>query len=82
MTAPTITEPQLALVRTAAAAALAVLPTSRALLVGAPVTATADALTAGQAITAKFSGAATGEVVIVVGQDRSEERRVGKECLE
>jgi flagellar motor switch protein FliN/FliY len=33
------------------------------------VTATADALTAGQAITAKFSGAATGEVVIVVGQD-------------
>jgi flagellar motor switch protein FliN/FliY len=69
MTAPTITEPQLALVRTAAEAALAVLPTSRALVVAAPVTATADALTAGQAITAKFSGAATGEVVIVVGQD-------------
>jgi flagellar motor switch protein FliN/FliY len=69
MTAPTITAPQLALVRTAAEAALAVLPTSRALVVGAPVTATADALTAGQAITAKFSGAATGEVVIVVGQD-------------
>jgi flagellar motor switch protein FliN/FliY len=69
MTAPTITAPQLTLVRTAAEAALAVLPTSRALVVGAPVTATADALTAGQAITAKFSGAATGEVVIVVGQD-------------
>jgi flagellar motor switch protein FliN/FliY len=69
MTAPTITEPQLALVRTAAEAALAVLPTSRALVVAAPVTATAGALTAGQAITAKFSGAATGEVVIVVGQD-------------
>jgi flagellar motor switch protein FliN/FliY len=69
MTAPTITAPQLALVRTAAEAALAVLPTSRALVVGAPVTATADALTTGQAITAKFSGAATGEVVIVVGQD-------------
>jgi len=69
MTAPTITEPQLALVRTAATAALAVLPTSRELVAGAPVAATADALTTGQAITAKFSGAATGEVVVVVGQD-------------
>jgi flagellar motor switch protein FliN/FliY len=69
MTAPTITEPQLALVRTAAAAALAVLPTSRELVVGAPVAASADALSTGQAITAKFSGAATGEVVVVVGQD-------------
>ncbi|GGQ42297.1 flagellar motor switch protein FliN [Couchioplanes azureus] len=69
MTAPTITEPQLALVRTAAQAALAVLPTSRELSVGAPVAATADMLTSGQAITAKFSGAATGEVVVVVGQD-------------
>src|SRR3954452_6189890 len=69
MTAPTITEPQLALVRTAAEAALAVLPTSRELTVGAPAAATPDALTTGQAITAKFSGAATGEVVVVVGQD-------------
>ena len=69
MTAPTITDPQLALVRQAADAALAVLPTSRELIVGAPVAATADALTSGQAITAKFSGAATGEVVVVVGQD-------------
>ena len=69
MTAPTITDPQLVLVRTAAEAALAVLPTSRELLVGAPVTASADMLTTGQAITAKFSGAATGEVVVVVGQD-------------
>lgn len=69
MTAPTITEPQLALVRTAAEAALAVLPTSRELTVGAPVAASADMLTSGQAITAKFSGAAAGEVVVVVGQD-------------
>jgi flagellar motor switch protein FliN len=69
MTAPTITDPQLALARSAAEAALAVLPTSRQLTVGAPVTATADALTDGQAITAKFSGAASGEVVVVVGQD-------------
>ncbi|OJF09869.1 flagellar motor switch protein FliN [Couchioplanes caeruleus] len=69
MTAPTITDPQLALVRTAAQAALAVLPTSRELSVGAPVAASGDMLTSGQAITAKFSGAATGEVVVVVGQD-------------
>ena len=69
MTAPTITAPQLALARTAAEAALAVLPTSRALLIGDPVAASADILTEGQAVTAKFSGAATGEVVVVVGQD-------------
>jgi flagellar motor switch protein FliN/FliY len=69
MTAPTMTDPQLALVRTAAESALAVLPTSRELLVGAPVTASPDMLTTGQAVTAKFSGAATGEVVVVVGQD-------------
>jgi flagellar motor switch protein FliN len=69
MTAPTITDPQLALVRSAAEAALAVLPTSRELMVGAPVSASADMLTTGQAVTAKFSGAATGEVVVVVGQD-------------
>jgi flagellar motor switch protein FliN/FliY len=69
MTAPTITAPQLALARTAAEAALAVLPTSRALLVADPVAAGADILTEGQAVTAKFSGAATGEVVVVVGQD-------------
>ena len=69
MSAPTMTDPQLALVRVAAEAALAVLPTSRDLFVGAPVAASADMLTTGQAITAKFSGAATGEVVVVVGQD-------------
>ena len=69
MTAPTITEPQLALARTAAEAALAVLPTSRTLAAGAPVMASADLLTEGQAVTAKFSGAAAGEVVVVVGQD-------------
>jgi len=69
MTAPTITEPQLALARTAAEAALAVLPTSRTLAAAQPVMASADLLTEGQAVTAKFSGAATGEVVVVVGQD-------------
>ncbi len=69
MTAPTITAPQLALARTAADAALAVLPTSRELSAGTPVTASADTLTEGQAITARFTGAAVGEVVVVVGQD-------------
>jgi len=69
MTAPTITAPQVALARTAAEAALAVLPTSRQLTLGTPVTATPDALTEGQAVTAKFSGASAGEVVVVVGQD-------------
>jgi len=69
MTAPTITAPQLALARNAAQAALAVLPTSRELAVAAPVAAVADALPEGQAVTAKFSGAANGEVVVVVGQD-------------
>ncbi|MEU8815829.1 flagellar motor switch protein FliN [Actinoplanes sp. NPDC048796] len=69
MTAPTITAPQLALARTAAEAALAVLPTSRPLAVADPITASADILSEGQAVTARFSGAATGEVVVVVGQD-------------
>jgi flagellar motor switch protein FliN/FliY len=69
MTAPTVTAPQLALARQAAEAALAVLPTSRQLTVGSPAAASGDALTTGQAITAKFSGAAVGEVVVVVGQD-------------
>jgi flagellar motor switch protein FliN/FliY len=69
VTAPTITEPQVALARTAASAALEVLPTSRQLTVGDATGVSADALTTGQAITAKFSGAAVGEVVVVVGQD-------------
>jgi flagellar motor switch protein FliN/FliY len=69
MTAPTITAPQLTLARNAAEAALAVLPTSRTLTVADPIAATPDALPEGQAVTAKFSGAANGEVVVVVGQD-------------
>jgi flagellar motor switch protein FliN/FliY len=69
MTAPTVTEPQLALARAAAEAALGVLPTSRELTAGPAVSATAGLLTDGQAVTAKFSGAAAGEVVVVVGQD-------------
>ncbi|WIM96097.1 flagellar motor switch protein FliN [Actinoplanes oblitus] len=69
MTAPTITAPQLILARNAAEAALAVLPTSRALVAGDPVIPDAGTVIEGQAVTARFSGAATGEVVVVVGQD-------------
>src|ERR1700754_4846322 len=69
MTAPTITAPQLALARTAPEAALAVRPPSRPLAIADPIAATADVLSEGQAVTARFSGAAAGEVVVVVGQD-------------
>ncbi|BCJ43122.1 hypothetical protein GCM10010168_01360 [Actinoplanes ianthinogenes] len=69
MTAPTITAPQLILARNAADAALAVLPTSRALVAGDPVVPDAGTVIEGQAVTARFSGAASGEVVVVVGQD-------------
>jgi flagellar motor switch protein FliN/FliY len=75
MTAPTITEPKLAIARTAAEAALAVLPTSRELVIGAPTVATGRELTTGQAVTARFSGAAVGEVVVVVGQDLADALR-------
>ncbi|WP_250003417.1 flagellar motor switch protein FliN [Actinoplanes sp. M2I2] len=75
MTAPTITAPQLALARNAAEAALGVLPTSRPLVAAEPMTATSDALTEGQAVTARFSGAASGEVVVVVGQDLADALR-------
>jgi len=68
MTAPAITAPQLSLARNAAEAALAVLPTSRALFAGDPVTP-GETVIEGQAVTARFSGAASGEVVVVVGQD-------------
>jgi flagellar motor switch protein FliN len=68
MTATT-TEQHYALARTAAEAALAVLPTSRELSLAPPAPATADVLTVGQAVTAKFNGAASGEVVVVVGED-------------
>ncbi|GIF06063.1 flagellar motor switch protein FliN [Actinoplanes siamensis] len=69
MTAPTITAPQMILARSAADAALAVLPTSRALVAGDPVAPDAGTAIAGQAVTARFTGAASGEVVVVVGQD-------------
>ncbi|GIF11065.1 flagellar motor switch protein FliN [Actinoplanes teichomyceticus] len=75
MTAPAITVPQLSLARNAAEAALAVLPTSRALVAGDPVIPDAGTMIAGQAVTARFSGAASGEVVVVVGQDLADALR-------
>ena len=53
----------------AAEAALAVLPTSEPLEIGQPTTGPLDAVPPGQAVTARFTGTATGEIVIVVGQD-------------
>ncbi|MEV0896838.1 flagellar motor switch protein FliN [Actinoplanes sp. NPDC049802] len=75
MTAPTMTAPQLALARNAAEAALAVLPTSRALTAADPVVPNAATVIEGQAITARFTGAASGEVVVVVGQDLADALR-------
>ncbi|MEV4274381.1 flagellar motor switch protein FliN [Actinoplanes xinjiangensis] len=75
MTAPTMTAPQLALARNAAEAALAVLPTSRALVAGDPVIPDAGTVIEGQAITARFTGAASGEVLVVVGQDLADALR-------
>ena len=56
------------LARAAAKAALAVLPASRPLRVGDPSGMPSTPL-AGRAVTARFTGAATGEVVVVVGQE-------------
>jgi flagellar motor switch protein FliN/FliY len=75
MTAPTMTAPQLALARNAAEAALAVLPTSRALVAADPVIPDAGTVIEGQAITARFTGAASGEVLVVVGQDLADALR-------
>ncbi|MFC7528126.1 flagellar motor switch protein FliN [Actinoplanes sp. GCM10030250] len=75
MTAPTITAPQVALARNAAEAALAVLPTSRALVAADPVAPDAGVVIEGQAVTARFTGAASGEVVVVVGQDLADALR-------
>lgn len=75
MTAPTMTAPQLALARNAAEAALGVLPTSRALFAADPVIPDASTVIDGQAVTARFTGAASGEVVVVVGQDLADALR-------
>ncbi|GAB7049778.1 flagellar motor switch protein FliN [Catenuloplanes indicus] len=75
MTAATVTDSQLTLARSAAQAALAVLPTSTPLQAGQPVSGAIADLPDGQAITARFSGAATGEVVVIVGADLADALR-------
>src|SRR5688572_32197484 len=60
---------RLQLAHGAAEAALAVLPTSEPLDIGQPSTEPLSDVPAGQAITARFTGTVTGEIVIVVGQD-------------
>jgi flagellar motor switch protein FliN/FliY len=69
MTATTDLDSRLHLARGAAEAALAVLPTSEQLEVGQPAPEAPTPAPEGQAITARFTGAASGEVVVVVGQD-------------
>ena len=60
------------LARAAAQAAVAVLPSSQPLQVGQPVAGMPEQLPAGQAVTARFTGAATGDVVVLVGADLAE----------
>ncbi|GGS86681.1 hypothetical protein GCM10010156_51530 [Planobispora rosea] len=61
--------PRVALALDAAEAALALLPTGGSLEVGTPVSGVPGEVPAGQAVCARFSGTAQGEVAIVVGQD-------------
>jgi flagellar motor switch protein FliN/FliY len=68
------TSPQLDLARTAARAALVVLPTSQTLTLGEPTGNLAEA-PAGVGVTARFTGAASGEIVVVVGQDLADALR-------
>jgi flagellar motor switch protein FliN len=68
MTTATDTE-QLRLATEAAEAALAVLPSSSPLRVGTPVAGVPESVPSGQAVSARFGGAATGELAVFVGQD-------------
>ena len=68
MSTATLSAQRMDLARAAAKAALAVLPASRPLQVGEP-TGTAHSPLAGQAVAARFAGAVSGEVVVVVAQD-------------
>ncbi len=75
MTTQHRTDQQLALAAAAAEAAVSLLPASTQLTAGEP-TRTVEALDlAGQAVCARFNGAAQGEVVVVVGQDLVEALR-------
>jgi flagellar motor switch protein FliN/FliY len=72
---PALAEAQLELAQAAARAAVAVLPSSEPLEVGAALTDLPPSLPAGQAVTARFTGAASGEVTVVVGQDLADALR-------
>ncbi|MEN3309074.1 MAG: flagellar motor switch protein FliN [Micromonosporaceae bacterium] len=74
MSTATVSAQRLDLARAAAKAALAVLPASRPLQVGEPSTMPHTPL-AGQAVSARFAGAVTGEVVVVVAQDLADALR-------
>jgi flagellar motor switch protein FliN len=65
----TATASALDLARAAARAALAVLPTSQTLTVGEPTTDPSAATPTGVGVTTRFTGSASGEIVVVVGQD-------------
>jgi flagellar motor switch protein FliN/FliY len=66
-TATTDTQPARA--EAAAQAAVALLPVSSPLTVGTPTQRVEDVVITGQAVRARFTGAAQGEVAIIVGQD-------------
>jgi flagellar motor switch protein FliN/FliY len=63
------TEILLARAGAAAEAAVALLPVSGPLSVGTPTRSTDEVAVAGQAVLAKFSGTARGQIAVVVGQD-------------
>ena len=69
MSAATTETEQVRLATEAAEAAMAVLPSSSPLRVGTPVVGAPEPVPAGQAVSAKFGGAATGEIAVLVGQD-------------
>jgi flagellar motor switch protein FliN/FliY len=61
--------PRLDLARTAAEAAIALLPSSHPLKVGTPIAGIPADLPAGPVVTARFTGSTTGEVAVLVGED-------------
>ena len=63
------TEAQLARAETAARAAVALIPASSTLSLGTPTRDADEMVITGQAVHARFTGAAQGEVAIVVAQD-------------
>src|SRR3569833_1332775 len=65
----TATTDSLAQAEAAAQAAVALLPASTPLSVGAPTQRAEDVVITGQAVRARFTGSAQGEIAVVVAQD-------------